>query len=75
MKTLDLDEKGLQRLKLKYEDALENNELMFTFEGSELLTSYAKYLIEYAEMKFKDKSTKVNPYLYNNLPPSFVEED
>ena len=36
-------------LKLSYEKAVSENKEQFTFESKILLTSYAKYLLEYLE--------------------------
>jgi hypothetical protein len=41
-------------LKVAYEGASNENKVSFTFEGNELLTHYAKYLIEYLEGKGAD---------------------
>ena len=36
-------------LRKRYDKAVENDEETFTFKGEELLTSYAKYLLEHLE--------------------------
>ena len=36
-------------LRKQYDQAVEDREEVFTFKGEELLTSYAKYLVEYLE--------------------------
>ncbi len=41
--------KSLRALKKRYELAVADKEETFEFQGEELLTEYAKYLIEYAE--------------------------
>ena len=41
-------------LKRLYKKAVEEKKNVFTFKGHQLLTSYAKYLIEYLENKFKN---------------------
>jgi hypothetical protein len=41
------------KLKSDYSNAVKNNKEQFTFEGHELLTDYAKYMIEYLESKFE----------------------
>lgn len=38
---------SLQSLKIAYDLALLNNEDVFIWQGREVLTAYAKYLIEY----------------------------
>ena len=44
----------LKYIKLKgaYRNAVRNGKDQFVFEGQAILTSYAKYLIQYLEMKF-----------------------
>lgn len=53
MGQLILNQDSLKRLKKEYEKAVKDKKEVFVFEGHELLTSYAKYLIEYAETKLK----------------------
>ncbi len=43
----------LSELKKQYNVAIENNLEVFIFDGSELLVSYAKYLIQYLETQLK----------------------
>jgi hypothetical protein len=43
----------LQQLIKEYENAVKLGKESFVFEGSELLTSYAKYLIEYLKTQLK----------------------
>ncbi len=43
----------LKALKKIYANAFLNNDTKFVFEGNEYLVSYAKYLIEFLEPKFK----------------------
>jgi len=40
------------RLRRRYERAVREQAESFTFEGHELLTSYAKYLLEYLATQF-----------------------
>ncbi len=40
----------LKALKTAYRTALNNKQEQFTFQGSVLVTNYAKYLIEYMEL-------------------------
>ena len=42
----------LSELKKQYNVAVQNNQEVFIFDGSELLVSYAKYLIQYLESQF-----------------------
>ena len=53
MNTLNLNKKSLAELKRAYKKAVTDKKESFTFYGNELLTTYAKYLIEYAETKLK----------------------
>jgi hypothetical protein len=46
---IKFDKAKLQQLKTEYEKARNRGLESFTFEGSPLLTSYARYLIEYLE--------------------------
>jgi hypothetical protein len=46
-KEIKFDKAKLQLLKQEYEKAHNRGKKSFVFEGSELLTSYAKYLIEF----------------------------
>lgn len=39
----------LERFKAAYKEAVENDQIAFTFDGNEFVTGYAKYLIEYLE--------------------------
>lgn len=43
-----------RKLKHCYKKAVTEKKDMFVFDGREILTAYAKYLIEYLETKFKD---------------------
>lgn len=48
-RTVNFDRAKLRRLCAAYETAVAAGATQFTFEGSELLVSYARYLIEYLE--------------------------
>jgi hypothetical protein len=39
----------IDALRQRYKDAIRKGERQFVFEGHDLLTAYAKYLIEYLE--------------------------
>ena len=41
---------NLSEFKQSYDNALKKGEDMFNFEGTDVLTSYAKYVIEYFNM-------------------------
>lgn len=51
--TISVDKSTFSRLKNEYQNAVDNSKNTFMFEGNELLTNYAKYLIEYLTPKFK----------------------
>jgi hypothetical protein len=53
MNTITFDRPMLDSLKLEYSKAVNNGRESFTFQGNKLLTSYAKYLIQYLEIKLK----------------------
>lgn len=57
-KIIDFNPKKLKQLKVRYNMALENKEESFRFERAEILTDYAKYLIEYLENKFNGNTQK-----------------
>ena len=44
-----------QKLKSEYDVAVKNKIEIFTFEGEELLTAYAKYLLQWLKPKFEIK--------------------
>lgn len=52
--TLSFDVLTYQRLKKEYQRSVDNKVEIFIFDGHELLTSYAKYLIEYLKSKFEN---------------------
>jgi hypothetical protein len=52
MSSVSIDEKGFILLKKEYKKAVSEGRKSFIFKGNEVLTSYAKYLIEYLEGKF-----------------------
>lgn len=41
------------KLRTAYNRAVREGKIQFTFEGHELLVAYAKYLIQYLEMRYK----------------------
>lgn len=47
------------KLKRAYKDAVNKGKTEFTFEGQPLLTSYAKYLLEFLGNKFGERKTYV----------------
>ena len=46
---MTITEEEFRHLKFKYKDAADNNKDSFRFKDEELVTSYAKYLIEHIE--------------------------
>lgn len=46
---VDFDRPKLRRLQAAYKNAVAVGATQFDFEGTELLVSYARYLIEYLE--------------------------
>ena len=51
---LHISESSLKTLKEAYKKAVEDNAASFIFQEKELVTGYAKYLIEYLENEFKN---------------------
>ena len=49
-------EKDYLELKRQYESAVSEGSDQFEFQGVELLTTFAKYLIEFLDKEFKPKS-------------------
>ena len=50
---MNINQQTYDQLKKSYKQAIKNNKDHFVFEGADILTSYAKYLIEYLSTKFK----------------------
>ena len=48
MNTININ---IDRLQKKYDDAVKNKIDVFKYDGNEILTSYAKYLLEYLKQK------------------------
>ena len=46
---------NINKLQKKYDDAVKNKIDVFTYDGAEILTSYAKYLLEYLKMEQNDE--------------------
>lgn len=42
---------NINKLQKKYDNAVKNNIDVFTYDGAEILTTYAKYLLEYLKME------------------------
>lgn len=50
---MEFDKPKYLKLKKAYQKAVREQLKSFTFDGEELLTVYAKYVLEYIDMKFK----------------------
>ena len=57
MKMINLN--NISEFKQSYSKALTNGDDMFVFEGGDVLTSYAKYVIEYFNFKKDNRSSLV----------------
>ena len=55
-KVMQWTEKDYLELKRQYENAVSEDQEQFEFQGVELLTTFAKYLIEFLDKEFKPKS-------------------
>ena len=55
MSTLSMNREKYLKLKTEYNSALTQEKKSFIFYGSELLTSYAKYLLEYLSGIYEPK--------------------
>ena len=51
---INFDKQKLKELKSLYNKAVKESKDWFTYNGDEYLTTYAKYVIEYLEGKFKN---------------------
>jgi hypothetical protein len=54
MKEINFTPHLFRKLKTAYRNAIRQGQDVFIFEGNEILTQYAKYLIEYLQTKFKN---------------------
>lgn len=52
---ISFDLAAYRRFRRVYEKAVKEEKTEFEFEGREYLVSYAKYLLEYLETKYKTK--------------------
>lgn len=53
MSAINFDRPTLEALKQEYDKAVKEGKETFTFQGQELLVSYARYLIEYLQTKLR----------------------
>ena len=51
MDTLNFNSELAKKLQREYAKAVKNKQKSFTFEGTKLLTDYAKYMLEYFKLK------------------------
>lgn len=51
--TVTFNQSTYEQLQKEYDFAVKNNKKTFSFLGNELLTEYAKYMIEYLKTKFE----------------------
>jgi len=51
--TISVDKSTFLKLKKEYQNAVNTSKNIFIFDGNELLTTYAKYLIEYLTPMFR----------------------
>lgn len=52
---ISFDLAAYRRFRKSYEKAVKENKTEFEFEGRDFLVSYAKYVLEYLETKYKTK--------------------
>jgi hypothetical protein len=52
--TVSFDLTKYEELKKEYVQAVQNRKNSFWFEGTEYLTSYCKYLLEYLKLNFEN---------------------
>lgn len=58
MEVIEFDRPKYNRLQISYKQAVVDGKDVFLFEGHELVTSYAKYLLEYLKLKFNESTDK-----------------
>ena len=49
-------EENLNEFRKAYDKAIHDGVAVFMFEGQRVLTDYAKYALEYADMKMKERN-------------------
>ena len=52
---ISFDEEKLGQFRQAYEEAEKTEQKIFTFEGKELVTAYAKHLLEYMEQTWHER--------------------
>lgn len=53
MNKISLNENSFRELRELYNKAVEKKETQFKFQGEDMLTAYAKYVVEYMRVKFQ----------------------
>jgi len=53
---MQITQKNYKTLKKLYEKAVANGDEQFVWEGQDVLTAYAKYLLQYIESRRENKS-------------------
>jgi len=48
-----INQETYKKLKRAYEKAKKQNKTMFMFDGNQLLVDYAKYLLQFMEMRLR----------------------
>jgi hypothetical protein len=54
MNTITFNLPTYQKFKKEYQNAINSKKQIFIFDGNELLTDYAKYVIEYLKPTFEN---------------------
>lgn len=67
MKTIAFTRAKLNDLRGDYQKAFHAGQDEFTFEGQTIVTAYAKYLIEYLDMRFGPDTREVSHPLGTDL--------
>lgn len=57
MKEIEVTREYLQALREAYEQAVKEGKSLFVFRGSDFVTGYAKYFLEFYEPKFSIKKS------------------
>ena len=61
MSTYEFTEEAFEKFKKLYEKSAQENKESFEFDGHEVLTLYAKYVIEFIENNDKGRTSKGSP--------------
>jgi hypothetical protein len=52
--TINFTKEKVEELRKLYNHAVENKIELFQFEGNDILTEFAKYMLQYLDSKFKN---------------------